>query len=105
MGQREAIQSAATELGIVVQGKTHALPKEVLVEKINALLNHDFQKLVSILYRMDVSETRLVQLLKENPGENAAVIIADLMIERQLQKIKSRGENKNTDIIPDDDKW
>jgi len=45
---------------------------------------------VSILYRIDVNERKLKFLLQENVGEDAAVIIADLIIERQLQKIKSR---------------
>jgi len=48
---------------------------------------------------------KLKHLLKENPGEDAGFVIADLIIERQLQKIKSRKETKKDNHIPDDEKW
>jgi hypothetical protein len=77
------------------------LSVEDLTEKleyyINNLIQHDFQKLVMLLYRIDVSETKLRLLLKENPGENSAKMIAHLIIERQKQKINSRKEYKSND--------
>ena len=81
------------------------LLKEQLSLHINSLIQLDFQKLVSILYRVDVSESKLKNLLKENTGYDAANIIADLIIERQLQKIKSRQEHRNNENISDDEKW
>ncbi|HEU5167338.1 MAG TPA: hypothetical protein VFU29_17460 [Chitinophagaceae bacterium] len=79
--------------------------KERLASHINFLIQSDLQKLVSILYRVDVSESKLKHLLKENPGYDAANIITDLIIERQLQKIKSRQEHRNDENISDDEKW
>jgi len=80
--------------------------KDKLANLINNLIQTDFQKLISILYRIDVSETKLKNLLKENPGEDAGLIIADLIIERQLQKIKSRQEFRRDDNnISDEEKW
>jgi len=79
--------------------------KERLSSHINFLIQSDFQKLVSILYRVDVSESKLKHLLQENPGYDAANIITDLIIERQLQKIKSRQEHRNNENISDDEKW
>ena len=81
------------------------LLKERLSSHINFLIQSDFQKLVSILYRVDVSESKLKHLLKENPGYDAANIIAELIIERQLQKIKFRQEHRNDENISDDEKW
>ena len=81
------------------------ISKQALVAKINDLITSDFQKLVSVLYRMDVSEAKLKQLLKENRDVEAAVIIVDLMIERQIQKNKSRQEYKRDDTISDDERW
>lgn len=78
---------------------------EKLAVFINDLINHDFQKLVNILYRVDVNEKKLKQLLKENPGSDAGRIIAELIIERQIQKIKSRRENKKQNDISDEEKW
>ena len=98
------LEEVSKELEVTV--KNHSLTKQALVEKINDLITTDFQKLVSILYRMDVSETKLKQLLNENPGTNAALIITDLMIERQEQKIISRQQfRKKDENINDDEKW
>jgi DNA-directed RNA polymerase specialized sigma54-like protein len=88
--------------------------KETLAVHINHLINHDFEKLVSLLYRIDVNENKIRQLLKEKEprpddpvgrGENAAGLIADLIIERQLQKIESRKKSAKNENISDEEKW
>ena len=73
---------------------------------VNELIKSDFQQLLRLLYRVDVSEQKLKLLLKENPGEDAGNLIATLIIERQLQKIKSRQENSRDDnTIDETEKW
>ena len=79
--------------------------QEKLAAHINHLINHDFEKLVSLLYRVDVNENKLRNILDSKEGENAPVLITQLIIERQLQKIKTRKDSKNNDDIPDDEKW
>lgn len=64
--------------------------KNWLMENIEWLLDNDFERLLSVLYRIDVSEVKVRRLIEQNEGENAAEIIADLILERQLQKIESR---------------
>ena len=103
MNDERALQEISTELGIVV--KENSMDMQIVYDRINDLINYDFQKLVAILYRMDVNETKLKQLLKENPGTNAGIIIAELMIERQAQKIRSRQAYKPDENISDDEKW
>ena len=104
MKDEQVLEEVSKELEVTM--KDHSLTKQALVEKINDLINTDFQKLVSILYRIDVSETKLKQLLNENPGTNAALIITDLLIERQAEKIRSRQKfNKRDENISDDEKW
>ncbi|HEV7783000.1 MAG TPA: hypothetical protein VGO58_17110 [Chitinophagaceae bacterium] len=103
MKQDESIQLVAREMGLVT-GKVHFDVKD-LAATINDLIANDFQKLISHLYRMDISEPGLRMLLKEKPDSNAGLLIAELMIERQLQKIKSRKESKSNDDIPEDEKW
>jgi len=105
MKDEQVLQEVSKELGVIV--KDHLINHQLLAEKINELITHDFQKLVSILYRMDVSEMKLKQLLKENAGTDAGSIIADLMIERQEQKIKSRQQfkNRHDENSSDDEKW
>lgn len=79
--------------------------EEVLAFHINELINHDFEKLISILYRMDVHEEKLKYLLQQNSGENAASIIAKLIIEREEQKIKTRDLFSRENIISEEERW
>ena len=80
--------------------------KQKLTGHINHLINHDFEKLVFYLYRIDVDEARMKKLLELKEGENAAGLIADLIIERQAQKIKSRQQFRQRDNnIDESEKW
>jgi uncharacterized protein YwgA len=73
---------------------------------INHLINHDFEKLVYYLYRIDVNEKKMRELLEQKEGENAADLIADLIIERQSEKIKSRQQFRQRDNdIDENEKW
>ena len=106
MEQQELIQSLSNDLAIDLPPKT---THEELIEKlsayINQLINHNFQQLIYVLYRVDINEAKLKHLLKDNPGDNAGNIIAQLIIDRQLQKIQTRKKFKSKEDIPDDDKW
>jgi hypothetical protein len=78
--------------------------RQKLEDGINDLIVHNFEKLVQLLYRIDVNEAKLKAMLADNTNEDAAKIIAALIIERQLQKIKSRAEfKKNND--PSEERW
>src|SRR5258706_9978588 len=71
--------------------------KQKLALHINHLINHDFEKLVYYLYRVDVNENKMRQVLEQKEGENAAGLITDLIIEGQLKKIKSRQQFSKRD--------
>ena len=64
--------------------------KEKLIDYLNEFINHDFSKVVQLLYRIDVSEAKLKKVLHENPNEDAAYLIADLIIERIAIAKKAR---------------
>lgn len=53
-----------------------------LIIYINECIQHDFNKLVQLLYRIDVSEEKLNYILQLNPNEDAAKLIAAVIIER-----------------------
>lgn len=79
---------------------------DVLAAKINQLILHDFNKLISILYRADIDEKKLNHIFEENKNEAAGKLIAHLFIQRQMEKIKWREALKgkiNTDS--DEEKW
>ena len=78
----------------------------LLAERINTMIRGDFGRLVQMLYRVDVNESKLRQLLRDNTGEDAGKIIAQLIIERQLQKIKTRQQfSKKDNDISEEEKW
>jgi len=71
--------------------------KEKLVAYLNEFINHDFSKVVQLLYRIDVSEAKLKKVLYENPNEDAAHLIADLIIERIAIAKKARASFSKND--------
>src|ERR1051325_1609887 len=80
--------------------------RDRLSQYINDLIVNDFQKLVSILYRIDISEARLKKLLQEENHEDAGRVIADMIIQRQLEKIKTRQQFKQpNENIDESEKW
>ncbi|MBI2731384.1 MAG: hypothetical protein HYX40_11660 [Sphingobacteriales bacterium] len=102
----ELIQSIQNDLAIILPEKITREELEVkLADHINQLINNNFQQLIYLLYRIDINEGKLKQLLQENPGENAGRMIAQLIIDRQLKKIKTRASFRSNDQIPDDEKW
>jgi len=106
MHNEESIQAVGVELGLLFRETDNELRFRQLADKINDLLINDFDRLIAILYRMDVSDIKLKHLLKSNPHEDAGKIIAELMIERQAQKIKSRKQfTKREDDIDEDERW
>ena len=54
---------------------------------IDDLLNDNYTKLLSLLYRIDIEEDFLNKKLKENQHADTAEIITDLIIKRALQKV------------------
>lgn len=67
----------------------------LLAEKITTLINGDFTALVQLLYRVDVDESRLRLLLRENKAPDAGGLIARLILERLWQKILTRRAYNN----------
>ena len=71
--------------------------RQVLIQRIDELIHHDMEKLKWILYRIDISEKKLSEALKDSEAD-AATIIADMIIQRQIEKAESRkkfGEQEN----------
>ena len=72
---------------------------------INDLILYDFQKLLFVLYRLDISEQKLQMLLDEQTDQTAGEIIAIMIIEREQQKIESRKKFKATDNPSNEERW
>lgn len=65
--------------------------KKDLADYLNDLLDSDYNKLISILYRIDIAQEKAVaELAKNAENESPGETLARLIIERQLQKIETR---------------
>lgn len=76
-----------------------------IADQIRAWIASDFNKLIEVLYRLDIDEKNLKSLLREHSDEDSGKLIAAMIIDRQLQKLSTRQQNKGLDDIPDDEKW
>jgi hypothetical protein len=76
-----------------------------MIEAVRLLLLHDFTKLVTLLYRVDVSEKKLKALLAQHPDADAAVIITDSLIARQKEKLRTRQAFKPGDADSNEERW
>jgi len=79
--------------------------KNILASKINDLIKNDFNKLIQLLYRIDIDEIKLKKLLKDKSDMDAADTIALLIIERQIQKIKYRQRSGHDSNYNEEEKW
>jgi hypothetical protein len=79
--------------------------KEMLSAKIAELILTDFPALVQILYRIDISEKKLKEVTSGHSQDDTAKIIAALIIERQLQKMKSREQYRTNSSTSEEERW
>lgn len=65
--------------------------KEQLAVVLNDIADRDFGRLLNVLYRIDISETTVKKALKEQSEDtNIGVVLADLIIQRQKEKMEWR---------------
>lgn len=64
--------------------------KKLLVPVINYLLDRDMTRLLNALYRIDISESKVKQVLTVEHPDNIASRLADLIVQRELQKVVTR---------------
>lgn len=75
-------------------------PKD-LIAYINDCIKNDFNKLVQLLYRIDVSEEKLKTILQSHPNEDAAKLIANVIVERLVATKAARARfSTSTKIDP-----
>ncbi len=68
---------------------------DLLKPEIRHMLDHSFEQLLHILYRIDLSEPKVIELLEKSaPGEVAANLTAAI-VDRQMEKIKLREQYRN----------
>ena len=81
------------------------LKKQELIDALNNLILHDFNSLVRLLYRIDINENKLKQTLQQNTNANAGEIIAELILQRLVEKEKTKQQFKQNNPIDENEKW
>ena len=66
-----------------------------LLQKLSYLMDNNYDSLINILYRIDVGEEKLSKLFSGTNKENISFALADLIIERSIQKAEFRQKYKN----------
>ncbi len=61
--------------------------RKYLTEKMKDMLENNYNILINTLYRIDISEKKLTKLFSSMNKESIPQKLADLIIERQIEKI------------------
>ncbi len=104
MTPQNAIIRSLSDVFQLTAARHEHFPQQ-LADAINYLVENDFPRLTQILYRMDISESLLKRMVGTNTDEDAGLIIARLLIERERQKIETRERFKRDDDIPENERW
>lgn len=67
----------------------------LMQEHIEKLLHDDFAKLMNLLYRIDLSESKIESLRAYDPTMPERDVITFLVIQREMQKVMFREMYKN----------
>ena len=68
--------------------------KEELTERLVFMLHYEMEKLMGILYRIDVREKDVKAAFDQNNPKLIAPLLAVAIIERELEKAKSRRDSR-----------
>lgn len=79
--------------------------KGQLTVYINDLIIKDFPSLVQLLYRIDVDEKKLKNILHQQQHTDAATIITELIVERQMRKKEMKQGFKKPGDSSEDELW
>ena len=67
----------------------------ILTQRIRELLDKNVEKLIHILYRIDVNQKKTDSIFNNPFKDEIAEQLASAVIERQLQKIETRNKFKS----------
>lgn len=83
LDEAEALASPSENIDL---GSLH----EKLSLLVAYLMENDMHRLLNAMYRLDVSEMKFHEAMQSESREDAAYRIAGLIIEREMQKVKTR---------------
>src|SRR5688572_8441484 len=105
MSEQELIVDALeAQLGLEVPAEvSEASVLGAIEAAVSRLLQADAGSFFQLMYRLDISESRLGSVLEDR--ENGVTKLATLIYERQLQKIRSRKESHGPVADDEELRW
>ena len=61
-----------------------------LTPVVRKMLDQSFEQLIHILYRIDLSESKVVELIEKSAPDRLAELLTEAIVDRQLEKIELR---------------
>lgn len=71
---------------------------DALADRIAWLIEYRMEFLLSLMYRMDISEAKVNEALSPASPEPANVALARLVLERQKERIRTKQQYKQDDL-------
>ncbi|GAC1421073.1 MAG: hypothetical protein NVS1B13_10320 [Flavisolibacter sp.] len=93
------------EKGIELEPEGYVQIKTRLSAYITYLIDTDLNKLVQLLYRCDIDEQKIRQVLQSYKESDSSLIIAELVLERHRQKIHQRKKFDKPGAFDENEKW
>jgi hypothetical protein len=80
---------------------------QMLCDRIAWLIEHNMEYLLSLLYRNDVAESKILAALSPLDPDPANIALAKLVIERQKQRMATKKQYGKQDLneVEEDLKW
>lgn len=64
--------------------------RKLVAERVLYMMENDVEHFKYVLYRLDINEQKVKQVLAESPYGEAANGIADLILKREMEKAQTR---------------
>ena len=64
--------------------------RDALAIRLRQIIDHQFSKLAPLLYRIDVDERKVDEIMRTAPFSDVPEHLADLIIQRRLQAMETR---------------
>jgi hypothetical protein len=103
--QETALQLSEDAALAIQPGITYEMLEELLAGRLEELISQNFQQFVLLLYKIDVAENKVREVLEADISPDAYRKIAALLIQRQQQKIISRKEFTRPFNDDGEEKW
>lgn len=91
---QDITQSLTPYFALQEGGYTYDMLLKRVAEEVQYLIDYDLNKLWNLLYRIDVSEKKVREVIETAPFSQHSLLIAQLILKRQQEKIISRKKYK-----------